>query len=1512
MLLACANETARASSITSVTADNGLPARSIQWTDAAGQARSAILVDQRPQGAGYLRQLSYSVNGAARVCRGTGDNGHQGDGYVQNHTAFGGDVSSHNVPGTTTVLLAGPHHVIVAYDMPTYRISGQTVPTTVHWFFADGRSHPVFALSQDARATGGNLGADSRSPYGDMAYDGGAGAPVGGASFGDTFKFATLAANPEQVTRASGWRYDEPNTIPYAMQWVDPAQVDAEMGHVATVPITVQDQGSDPRTFPTVDIRGKQQLNGPMIDDENWAYQILNYVLPNNGPTWSKRLTWGTNWGLPGGFNNWGDGNLNPRQYSQHFTSRNGAYNGTRADGMLMTYSVWVVFGTHSGGYKEGAVGQMVKQMENAARATLSATTGAVKASGPAGVGAAVSAVVTYTPAGYNPVYATWELAAAGNAVEATLTPAAGAPLDHPVFVVHGYSAAQLPTSISVGNGLDKPGVDYLATLDPAKQQLWLTVNRRVDSPVQLKVNSAVVAPQPPAITSIPGTFQQMDTDCGGWFTGLAAHGTGRLYGRTDVGGLYRSDDHGDTWKYLSGDFTSFASLCVQGVAMAAANPDVVYQCVGVSYGGAGQGIWKSSDGGATWSHVKSGLRFSGNDPERWGGECVAVRPGNDNEVWAGSRGDGLWRSVDAGVTWTQIGSGTFPSAQFTSISLPPAGRTDVWVGASGFEGPGGVWVSVNDGANWRQITGLQAGVAAPQGCWRISRTPNGQVLVAGGNGAVGTVIYQFDAGDWSNPASYTWTDISWPGIDRSEAAPLVAALADGRIVVGSIFGGWAGGPDSRRTQVRSVAGVWSPTDALNGSMPGWQRNPPPVLIEGGRNALVQDPSDANRWFMAGGFGPFRTTDGGVTWQYLVNGVDEVVGYKVNFHPTDAQRVCLPMADHGGAVVLDGGASGAVSRYITTRGLPFPDDLGLCHVILASGDRLLGLGADQRSNWRPRIFRSADNGATWSVLAHTGLPNQENRCIISAVASRDVPDNILVSVGGPDDGAQGGVYRSTNGGSTFTRTTGLPVGADYGDQWTPNADLEIDASDHNVRYVFLKNRGLYKSTNRGAAWNIVNSGLPNYGIMAADRLRGGHLWVGICCEQPIGLSRSADGGATWSAVPGFVSVVDVDAADSRVAVLGQRTGDTHNKIYFSDDGGSTWGEITRPGHRFGNAQAIAVDPWRPGTVWISTNGRSVARFTPDVESPAPRLNLRVVAGSSGVRMVSGPGQYDRQNIALDTTANDYGWIGAGANPVTYSVTITEFPGIEHSGFQAHIFLVPNSSGSVAPDYTEPNVVMLDIQAQPDGSANGWLRYKINEPNGNSFLYGAGTLGRVTSATGAKGIWSMTLLNDTTILLNAPDGGTRTLTFPDANAIGAAFSGKVTAYFGNQPNQLSQAGQSTTFSRIQISGAPRGQPVEETFPGPALNDHPAGVTWRWLKLGASPDGIALVASEVLELSWPLPADGYALQWSPNLLPASWTELSAGAITTGANSKTAQVPLNALPAPTMAFFRLNKAQ
>ncbi len=497
--LLLAGGSAPALTVTQTTSDNGYPAHLVQWTDSAGQPRSAMMVDQNSNGAGpyagYLRQYTYQVNGQPRVCTGTespsngGTLEFSGEGFVQNHTADGNDYSSGDgagTPGTTAVTLQGSSHALITFDMPGYMINGQTVPTTVQWFFADGRDHPVFALSQDARATPGNLGADSRSPYSDMAYDGdGIDALVGGFAYGDTYQFITLASNPEEVTPKTGWDDTQSNSIPYAMQWANPATVDAEMGHVATLPITISDQGGDTETDAAdgnlFDPRTQQMLAGPLPPANTYAYQIIGYSFTNDtDPTDSKRLSWGANFGRVGGFDNYGDTSLDPKQYSRHSDDPiNMPLAGSRADGLLAAYSTFVVLGTHGGSFANGVVNSEVVDMQSTEGTNFIASTGTVATSGPAGVGNAANATISYTPAGYNPTYAAWEITASSGTVKATLTPPAHG-LAQAVFIVDGYTAAGVPTvTITAANG---SALDSYVTLDTAGQRVWVTTKGAVDT----------------------------------------------------------------------------------------------------------------------------------------------------------------------------------------------------------------------------------------------------------------------------------------------------------------------------------------------------------------------------------------------------------------------------------------------------------------------------------------------------------------------------------------------------------------------------------------------------------------------------------------------------------------------------------------------------------------------------------------------------------------------------------------------------------------------------------------------------------------------------------------------------------------------------------------------------------------------------------------------------------------------------------------------------------------------
>ena len=376
----------------------------------------------------------------------------------------------------------------------------------------------------------GNLSADLRSPYGDMAYDGdGTEAYVGGASYGDNYKFVTLASAPEEVTTNSGWMDTEANTIPYAMQWANPAQADAEMGHVATLPGSVYDQGEDCSANVTFDPRTKNVPNGPMLEDQAWGFQILNYQWPSDGagtPITEKRLTWGRNFGSVGGFDEYNTGSpYGPyTDYNQHWTDPVGeALSGTPANGMLMAYSVFVVFGTHNGSYASGSVAQQITQMENVAKAALTTSTGSKLTSGPAGVGNAANATITYSPRDII------RLMPRGNirfrqCGQCHTHTSASHTLVNPVFIIDNFTKGSLPSSISVTASGSTPG--YYASLDTVNSRLWITVTTPTAISSTAPLHLVVSEVPPPTVTMFSptsGTVGTTVTITGASFTGATA-----------------------------------------------------------------------------------------------------------------------------------------------------------------------------------------------------------------------------------------------------------------------------------------------------------------------------------------------------------------------------------------------------------------------------------------------------------------------------------------------------------------------------------------------------------------------------------------------------------------------------------------------------------------------------------------------------------------------------------------------------------------------------------------------------------------------------------------------------------------------------------------------------------------------------------------------------------------------------------------------------------------------------
>lgn len=193
-----------------------------------------------------------------------------------------------------------------------------------------------------------------------------------------------------------------------------------------------------------------------MPEDWNWPFQLNQYSFATGDTTTSTRLAWGMNFGAVGdaAYAVFGDDPDNPAP-------------GSPSGYPYQSYATYVVIGRHSG----APVMDHALAVEVATtRTSVTAATGAVRASGPAGVGRTDE--VARDPAGYDPILGVWELDAAAGALDATFHVSGDTPLVAPIVVVHGAAAG---AGVRLAGAPAVAGVDVVRSHDPATGTLWLT-----------------------------------------------------------------------------------------------------------------------------------------------------------------------------------------------------------------------------------------------------------------------------------------------------------------------------------------------------------------------------------------------------------------------------------------------------------------------------------------------------------------------------------------------------------------------------------------------------------------------------------------------------------------------------------------------------------------------------------------------------------------------------------------------------------------------------------------------------------------------------------------------------------------------------------------------------------------------------------------------------------------------------------------------------------------------------
>ncbi|MFZ0278026.1 MAG: glycoside hydrolase [Candidatus Sulfotelmatobacter sp.] len=624
-------------------------------------------------------------------------------------------------------------------------------------------------------------------------------------------------------------------------------------------------------------------------------------------------------------------------------------------------------------------------------------------------------------------------------------------------------------------------------------------------------------------------------------------------------GGVWKSDDYGRTWRPI---FDHESTQSIGAIAVAASNPDTIYVASGEGLHrpdlSIGNGIYKSTDAGKTWTHL--GLRDGFQIP------ALAIDPRDPNRVFAAVLGHpygpneerGLFRSTDGGQTWQKVISkdeNTGASDVEIDPSNPDTIYASMWEAREGpwedgnlFNGTGGgLFKSTDGGTTWHALTnGLpkdlsQINVAiAPTDSRRLYAT----IAMASG----GLAVYRSDdAGEnWSKATDdprpsgrIGGGDLAIPKVDSKNAdivycvSTVTMRSTDG----GKTWAGFRGAPGGDDYQ-----NIW-----IN------PNNPSIILIVSDQGAII-------------------TVNGGASWSSWYNQPTAQI-YHVAISDTFPYRVCGGQQESGSVCISSRGNDGAVTYRewhpvgVIEYGYVAPDPLDT--------DIIYGGGRSEVSKF---------HWSTGQVQNVTPIPLR---------SSKYRTDRTEPTMFSPIDPhtlyfASNVLFKTTDGGNTWqtissdlTRENpGIP--ASVGNLIPKGADKQRGAI-YALAPSFKNINTLWAGTDDGLIWQTRD---------------GGKKWNDITPKEL----------TPWSKVTQIsASHFDDDCAYASVSRF--RINDEQPYIYRTHDGGKSWKLITTGLPEIGPVDTVREDPVRKGLLFAGTENAVWVSFDDGDHWQSLQLNL---------------------------------------------------------------------------------------------------------------------------------------------------------------------------------------------------------------------------------------------------------------------------------------------------------------